>query len=147
MMNSLLHTLSSVVTDPASNGTPLAQLAHPRDKCEQTWQHYVDAWSSPQPQQRLTHLQQALAPDFSYADKAMHITASYDEFVRHIGQMHEQYTGMHSETQKLYLYHAVGLADHTSVDGQGKVVLNGREYVEFAEDGRINRVQSFYETN
>ena len=135
-----------MATDPATHGLSILPPAHSRSQAERVWQHYVDAWSDPLTATRLTALQAALTADFDYADRTTRIAGSYDDMAKHIGLLHEQYPGVHSQTVKLHLHHDVGLADYISVDGQGKHVLTGREYVEFAEDGRIRRVQSFYET-
>jgi len=122
---------------------PIIGPTHPRQDCETIWQHYLTAWTAIPAQQRQQLIQLATTPTFNYTDKLASSTGA-DALAAHMATFQSQVTGATFRTDRLDLHHLYGRAEYTMLDGSGKELLRGVDFVEFAEDGRLCRVVGFF---
>ena len=124
-------------------GLRIVGPAQPQHLCEQAWQRYCTAWTAIPTQQRQQLLEQSVTPTIHYTDKLTDSTG-YDTLTRHIELFQTHATGASFITKQLSLHHRYGRAEYTCVDAGGKAVLDGVDFIEFADDGRICNIVGFY---
>ena len=130
-------------TDATSFGMPVVGPTHSTQHCEQIWQQYCTAWTAIPAQQRQHLIQQATAPHITYTDKLAHITG-HAALTKHMEMFQSQAAGASFTTNKLTLHHQCGQAQYTMLDGSGRAVFDGVDFIEFAEDGRLCKVVGFF---
>ena len=140
--------MSNTVIAPAAGpntdfGTPVVGPVHSQQHCEQTIQQYADTWSAIPTQHRQHLMHAALHPSITYSDKLSQ-ARGYEQLAGNIEQFQVRFAGARFVTNKIMLHHQYGRLDYTMVDGQGAHVMDGTDFIEFADDGRLCKIVGFF---
>ena len=136
--------MSAIDTDTAL-GLPVVGSTRPRAQVEALWEQYSNAWADIPEAQRRQLLEQSTTPSVHYTDKFGSVTG-YDALLAHIERLESSPFGrMTHRTNRMQLHRSCGQADYTIMDAEGKQDLwNGTIFVEWAVDGRFNKISVFF---
>ena len=124
-------------------GEPVIGPTHPRQQCEQLWQQYATAWTAIPATACQQLIEQCLHPSVQYVDKQARVVG-WAEVTRRIELFRTKVAGASFRVSALTLHHEYGRGEWAGVDSEGKVWLEGVDFIEFAEDGRICKLVGFY---
>ena len=125
-------------------GLPVLGPVQPREQCEKRWQQYTDAWSafSASDRERLIHA--SLSPDIVYATKLAQLSG-HKALINFMEEFQQKVPGAKFVNNALNLHNSYGQSEYAMVDATGKQVMEGSDYCEWAEDGRVSKVVSYFD--
>jgi hypothetical protein len=106
---------------------------------------YIAAWDSADAGVRRRHLERALTDDAAIAYPSLHCSG-YDAIADHIGEVHEQIPGVRVRQRSGIQWHHGWLrVAWRMVHADGATLLDGVDFAEVADDGRLRRVVGFHD--
>ena len=109
--------------------------------CQQMWDAYCQSWAAAKPQ-RQQLLERCLTPTFVMTG-GRSVERGYDDMHKQIDGFQARVPGAVFKTNGMKAHHSFGKVDWEAMDANGKTVLGGVDFLEFAEDGRIAKAVAF----
>jgi len=105
---------------------------------------YLAVWNETDPEQRLTLIEAAWAPDGQLTDPPFAVEG-YEGIQQATAGVQQQYPGHHfRQASAVDEHHGRFRYEWEFVQPDGAIVLAGIDFGELAEDGRIRRVTGFW---
>ena len=116
------------------------------DAITQNIESYIAAWSESDPARRRQILDQIWTNDSRYSDPLGEAHGP-DAFNQHISAFHKQYPGSKFQVVGTpEVHHGVARYRWQMLEADGKVGLDGTEFVDLAADGRFLRNVGFFDS-
>ena len=106
---------------------------------------YASAWNEPDTAARRRELERAWADEGIYSDPTAHVEGR-DALLAHIGGFQAQMPGARIVlTSGIDAHHGAIRFTWTLRAGDGKIVTEGIDFGELADDGRLSRITGFFD--
>ena len=112
------------------------------ERCAEVWQAFADAWLAPTPEQSRAQLERGITPTGTLHGSSTQ--TGYDAMLDNIANFRANVTAPRFDLKEAAVSHGCGMMGWVCRDGQGAVVMSGRHFIDFAQDGRMQRVVSFF---
>ena len=116
----------------------------PGDETETAIDTYCAAWNHPDPTQRRAILVKVWGDGASYTDPSVH-AAGIDALLAHIGAVIARRPGVKVlRASHIDRHHDMALFAWRASHPDGTVLLDGVDFVELSDDGKIRRIVGFF---
>jgi hypothetical protein len=108
-------------------------------------QSYFQAWNEQQPEKRRKLLDQSVIEQFNYVDPqvSLNTRAALEKYIE---QTQSQISGLRAEmTGDIKRNQQNALFNWRIYDGSGQLIAQGVDSVAFAKDGRLQRIDGFFD--
>ena len=112
------------------------------ERCAEVWHAFVDAWLAPTPKQSRAQLERGITPTGTLHGSTTQ--TGYDAMLDNTANSRANITAPRFKLREAAVSHGCGMTDWVCGDGQGAVGMSGQRFIDFAEDGCVQRVVSFF---
>ena len=141
MNHYLKHTLLGIIL--FGSISPAFSAANPTESV----QLYIQAWSEKNVEKRKQLLSQSVSDDISHPNAPFPIQTRA-ELNRYIQQIQGQVDDLRADiVGNVILNKDTALFNWRIKDGSGALIAHGVDAVEFAKDGRLKRIDGFFDVN
>lgn len=110
-----------------------------------TWTTYTLAWQTESASDRLALLARSLHPECRYADPLADVIG-WPALSAYMHDLQQQIPGVHFVATRFITHHRCSMAQWQMRDAREAVLSEGVSFGEYAADGRLIRMNGFFDT-
>ena len=112
---------------------------------QQTWSSYTLAWQAQSAADRQALLARSLHPECRYADPLADVIG-WPALSAYMHDLQQQIPGVHFVTTRFISHHRCSMAQWQMRDAHEAVLSEGMSFGEYEADGRLIRMNGFFDT-